>query len=351
MTRGRLLLAVLAALGLALPLGAGAFDAVTDKFSATVVPAAVQPVSSHGYTIAILNRQISDDGAQSAQISVPAGFVVNPSTLTATTTTAGGCSGATWTATLGVGSIDLAAPDAASELEQGCTLNVVFSAVAPLAEGTYTWTTSVSRGTTTFDLQGTQPTVKVDGTAPPAPTLSNSPTDPSNDTSPTFSFSDTDESATFTCQLDGGGFSTCASPKTYNGPLGDGPHTFDVKAVDPAGNESGLTSYAWTIDTVDPTGSLNINDGDTYTSSTAVTLNLSATDANGIVSYRVANGSDCTSGTFVPPFSAVSPYSADPMPRAGSPARRAARSTATRPRSRVARAPSTSRSPARAAIL
>ena len=46
---------------------------------------------------------------------------------------------------------------------------------------------------------------------------------------------------------------------------------------------------------------------------TSVTLNLNATDATSmIVSYRVANGSGCASASFVTPFAAVSPYSADP---------------------------------------
>jgi hypothetical protein len=251
-TRARLLLAALAAVALALPLGAGALDAAaTDKFSATVTPAAVQPISTHDYTIAILNRGNSDDSAQSAHIDLHGGFVVDPTTLAARRAAGGGCTAADWTATLGADSIDVAAPDAASELDHGCTLNVTFSAVAPALEGTYEWTTSVSHGITTFAIQGSQPAVTVDGTAPPAPSLTSEPANPSSDTSPSFGFSDTDAGATFRCQLDGGGFTACTSPKTYNG-VGDGPHAFDVKAVDAAGNESDVTSYQWTIDTAVP---------------------------------------------------------------------------------------------------
>src|SRR3989344_320809 len=52
--------------------------------------------------------------------------------------------------------------------------------------------------------------------------------------SATFEFSST-EIATFECDLDGAGFSSCTSPKTYNG-LGLGVHTFTVRAVDAVGN-------------------------------------------------------------------------------------------------------------------
>ena len=66
-----------------------------------------------------------------------------------------------------------------------------------------------------------------------------------------------------------------------------------------------------TIDTLDPTGSITINDDDPYTNSTAATLNLDATDANGIVDYRVAEDSDCSGASLVGPFSATDPFSDD----------------------------------------
>lgn len=49
-----------------------------------------------------------------------------------------------------------------------------------------------------------------------------------------FSFS-ADETASFTCSLDGGGWTSCASPTTYSD-LGSGWHTFAVQATDTAGN-------------------------------------------------------------------------------------------------------------------
>ena len=45
-------------------------------------------------------------------------------------------------------------------------------------------------------------------------------------------------------------------PQTYPG-LADGPHSFNVKAIDAAGNQSGPAAYVWTIDTVAPTITLS----------------------------------------------------------------------------------------------
>jgi hypothetical protein len=72
------------------------------------------------------------------------------------------------------------------------------------------------------------------------------------------------------------------------------------------------TDNAVTYDTTAPTGTITINGNATYTNSTTVPLNLNATDSSGIVSYRVAEASDCSSATFVAAFAAVSPYNANP---------------------------------------
>ena len=64
--------------------------------------------------------------------------------------------------------------------------------------------------------------------------------------------------------------------------LTDGSHTIYVRAYDEAGNVSATSSDALTVDTSAPAGSLNINSGAVAVNTTAVTLNLSATDAVGI---------------------------------------------------------------------
>ncbi|MDQ3777907.1 MAG: hypothetical protein M3310_03435, partial [Actinomycetota bacterium] len=84
----------------------------------------------------------------------------------------------------------------------------------------------------------------------PAAVVSSRPSALSNSRSATFAFS-ADEPASFQCQLDGGSFLPCGSPAAYHG-LGDGPHTFTLRAIDRVGNTSGAVSYSWRIDATAP---------------------------------------------------------------------------------------------------
>jgi large repetitive protein len=62
-----------------------------------------------------------------------------------------------------------------------------------------------------------------------------------------FSGSDAREVASFECKLDGGSFQSCPSPKAYSG-LKKGSHTFEVRAVDAAGNvDPTPASRSWTV--------------------------------------------------------------------------------------------------------
>ncbi len=91
----------------------------------------------------------------------------------------------------------------------------------------------------------------IDTTAPDTSLIS-APTDPSGSADPSFSFSSSEPNVTFECQLDSGGFADCDSPKAYTR-LEDGEHTFQVRAVDNAGNPDPTpASHTWTIDTTSP---------------------------------------------------------------------------------------------------
>jgi hypothetical protein len=95
-----------------------------------------------------------------------------------------------------------------------------------------------------------EPPPVVDTSGPPI-ALQHQPADPSNERTPAFAFGSTDTSATFQCQIDGiAAFAPCASPFTAPA-LGDGPHTFRLRATDPADNATEL-SYGWTVDTIAP---------------------------------------------------------------------------------------------------
>ena len=86
---------------------------------------------------------------------------------------------------------------------------------------------------------------------PPAPTIDSAPPNPSATGIATLAFSDADPLVTFRCQIDGGALSLCTSPVTYSA-LGDGSHTFGVKAVDVLMTETDVVSYTWSVDTTAP---------------------------------------------------------------------------------------------------
>ena len=77
-----------------------------------------------------------------------------------------------------------------------------------------------------------------DSTAPNTSIGSNLPA-LSNSANASFSFSGTDAGgsgvASFECRRDGAAFAACTSPQAYSG-LADGSHTFEVRAIDTAGN-------------------------------------------------------------------------------------------------------------------
>ena len=70
---------------------------------------------------------------------------------------------------------------------------------------------------------------------------------------------------------------------------GDGSKTVYVQFKDGAGNISSPAADNIILDTTPPLGAVSIEDGALYTTFTAVTLNLSAYDANGVVQMRFSN--------------------------------------------------------------
>jgi large repetitive protein len=67
-----------------------------------------------------------------------------------------------------------------------------------------------------------------------------------------FGFTSNEPGSSFSCRIDTGDFQPCSAPQDYSG-LGDGPHSFEVKATDPVGNTGVVDSHAWSIDTAAPT--------------------------------------------------------------------------------------------------
>ena len=138
---------------------------------------------------------------------------------------------------------------------------------------------------------------------PPNTTITSNPPNPSFSSSASFSFT-SPESGTFECQLDGGGFSSCTSPKNYSG-LSEASHTFDVQATDLAGNTDPTpASYTWNIILNQaPTISTVSDTPDPIKAAAQITFtaNWSDPDGDSVTFYVCKNnttpsGGDCSGG-------------------------------------------------------
>ncbi|RPJ50711.1 MAG: hypothetical protein EHJ95_06570, partial [Methanobacteriota archaeon] len=129
----------------------------------------------------------------------------------------------------------------------------------------------------------------VDGTVPET-TLHMMPSATTTLTIASFSFSSDEPDAGFECRLDSSdplAFAGCSSPQTYIG-LSIGSHTFEVRAVDAAGNvDATPASYAWTVEGPPPpntpTGTnVSVVVGD-------ITLTFAAVTAEGLTTVDTLN--------------------------------------------------------------
>jgi uncharacterized repeat protein (TIGR03803 family) len=127
----------------------------------------------------------------------------------------------------------------------------------------------------------------VDTTAPDA-VIEGAPPSPTNSTDATFTFRSASATATFECQLDGGGFVACTSPKAYSG-LAEGTHAFLVRATDPAGNTGATTSHSWTVDTTAPDTLIDSSPPGTTTSGSAA-FTFHATEAGSTFACQLDGG-------------------------------------------------------------
>ncbi len=178
--------------------------------------------------------------------------------------------------------------------------------------GSYTLDSSDSEGLIPFTIDvidqagnaSSQVTSTTDGSSvtfdktDPNTTIDSGPVSPSNSTTAAFTFSANEVGSTFECKIDGGSFTSCASPKSYSS-LSEGSHSFQVRAIDPAGNVDGsLSTYLWNIDIVAPTTS---DSGiDSFWHNSDVTVTLSCDDGTGsgcVVTYHTVDGSTPTTSS------------------------------------------------------
>ena len=105
-------------------------------------------------------------------------------------------------------------------------------------------------------------------TVVPDTEITSAPPNPARSAKATITSQSSEPNSTFRCSLDGGEFKACPSDKSYAS-LGEGAHTFRVRAFDPAGNADPTPAeYTWTVDAFGPlmaidrpTHGLWVNDG------------------------------------------------------------------------------------------
>ncbi|MFN8150908.1 MAG: Ig-like domain-containing protein [Solirubrobacterales bacterium] len=161
-------------------------------------------------------------------------------------------------------------------------------------------TSSLPDGPHTFEVAATDPAGNDDPTPasrsftvdtnPPDTTINTGPSGPISTSAPQFTFSSPDNTATFECKIDAGPFNPCTSP--YTTPtLPDGPHTVQVRAVDPAGNPDPTPdSRSFTIDTTPP--DTQIDSGPSgFTNDATPEFQFSSADNTATFQCRVDGGS------------------------------------------------------------
>ncbi|MDP9442396.1 MAG: right-handed parallel beta-helix repeat-containing protein [Actinomycetota bacterium] len=164
-------------------------------------------------------------------------------------------------------------------------------------------TPTLADGPHTFEVRATGPVGNTDATpakrsftvdaTPPETTITAGPSGATADDTPTFEFSSGEEGSRFACRVDAAPFGPCTSPYT-TGPLGNGSHTFEVRATDPAGNTD-PTPAARSF-TVDVRPAMAVADaaaaeGDKGTTSMSFVVSLSSPTTREVsVNYVTADG-------------------------------------------------------------
>jgi hypothetical protein len=134
--------------------------------------------------------------------------------------------------------------------------------------------------------------------------ITTGPTGLINDRTPAFSFASTEPGSTFQCKVDGGSFGNCSSPRVTS-PLGDGVHTFSVRAVDKAGNmDASPASRSFSVDATPPNTTIVSGPSGT-TSDTTPTFVFKSSESGGSFQCKLDSGPlvSCSSPRTTAPLS------------------------------------------------
>lgn len=178
----------------------------------------------------------------------------------------------------------------------GSTYNVAVSGMA--AAGTVTAAIPAggaqdAMGYLNFASTSADNTVTLVDLAPPDTTIYAHPPAITNNEHANFTFNGSDNFTSsgyfnFECQLDGAGYTSCDGQAVYS-PV-DGVHTFEVRAIDQAGNvDPTPASFTWMIDTSAPDTNITAHPSDPAGSSSA-SFSFTGSDGagSGVASFECA---------------------------------------------------------------
>lgn len=120
-----------------------------------------------------------------------------------------------------------------------------------LADGPHTFSVRAVSATDDADDTPAEHIWMID-TVAPITTITEAPPSADNSTMVHFAFISNEMNVTFECALDGAGFTACRNGDEF-GPIGDGAHSFSVRARDRAGNlDASPALHTWSVDTSTP---------------------------------------------------------------------------------------------------
>ncbi|HEV3000695.1 MAG TPA: S8 family serine peptidase [Solirubrobacteraceae bacterium] len=166
-----------------------------------------------------------------------------------------------------------------------CTSPVSYTG---LADGAHTFAVRATDAAGNVDPTPATRSFTVDTRAPET-SVAGGPSGLTNDATPTFDLAATEAGARFECRVDAGAWAACASPHT-TAALADGAHTFEVRAIDPAGNvDATPASRSLTVDATAPDTAIDSGPAGP-TKSTTPTFAFSSADAGARFECRVDAG-------------------------------------------------------------
>jgi len=164
-----------------------------------------------------------------------------------------------------------------------------------LSQGAHTFTVRAIDAANNADLSPASRTWTVDAIGPDT-TITRGPIGATASVDATFEFTANEANITFECSLDSSGFDPCNTPRTFTN-LAQGAHTFEVRAIDIAGNpDASPATRTWTVDTVAPDTTIDTGPP-AFSNSTSATFTFSSNEANVTFdcSLDAAQAMPCTS--------------------------------------------------------